>query len=167
MRESAAGTTSGGYARYVGRVGGLAFALGVGAAILSGTAVASADTSESDRATKRASLRDARRAASDTRKTKAETDTDESSDGAAATQEDADVAVAEPKRSHRFSSGRRLVDTPAAAPVDSVADTAAAAAAPTGSFFGNVTPTLSVQRYKKRPIYWLFSSPKGSFNALI
>lgn len=24
-----------------------------------------------------------------------------------------------------------------------------------------------VQRYKKRPIYWLFSSPKGSFNALI
>jgi hypothetical protein len=23
------------------------------------------------------------------------------------------------------------------------------------------------QRYKKRPIYWLFSSPKGSFNALI
>lgn len=24
-----------------------------------------------------------------------------------------------------------------------------------------------IQRYKKRPIYWLFSSPKGSFNALI
>ena len=24
-----------------------------------------------------------------------------------------------------------------------------------------------VQRYKKRPVYWLFSSPKGSFNALI
>ena len=24
-----------------------------------------------------------------------------------------------------------------------------------------------VQRYKKRPLYWLFSSPKGSFNALI
>ncbi|WP_433675514.1 hypothetical protein [Microbacterium gorillae] len=24
-----------------------------------------------------------------------------------------------------------------------------------------------LQRYKKRPIYWLFSSPKGSFNALI
>lgn len=24
-----------------------------------------------------------------------------------------------------------------------------------------------VQRYKKRPIYWLYSSPKGSFNALI
>lgn len=24
-----------------------------------------------------------------------------------------------------------------------------------------------VQRYKKRPIYWLFSSPKGSFNALM
>ena len=24
-----------------------------------------------------------------------------------------------------------------------------------------------VQRYKKRPIYWLFSSPKGSFSALI
>jgi hypothetical protein len=30
------------------------------------------------------------------------------------------------------------------------------------SFFGD-----HVQRYKKRPIYWLFSSPKGSFNALI
>ncbi|HRX03644.1 MAG TPA: class I SAM-dependent DNA methyltransferase, partial [Anaerolineae bacterium] len=24
-----------------------------------------------------------------------------------------------------------------------------------------------VRRYKKRPIYWMFSSPKGSFNALI
>ncbi|MRS04801.1 class I SAM-dependent DNA methyltransferase, partial [bacterium] len=24
-----------------------------------------------------------------------------------------------------------------------------------------------VKRYKKRPIYWMFSSPKGSFNALI
>ncbi|MEK9896690.1 MAG: hypothetical protein VW518_09760, partial [Burkholderiaceae bacterium] len=24
-----------------------------------------------------------------------------------------------------------------------------------------------VQRYKKRPIYWLFTSPKGTFNALI
>lgn len=24
-----------------------------------------------------------------------------------------------------------------------------------------------IQRYKKRPIYWLFSSPRGSFNALI
>ena len=27
--------------------------------------------------------------------------------------------------------------------------------------------TDHVQRYKRRPIYWLFSSPKGSFNALI
>ncbi|KAA6230588.1 BREX-1 system adenine-specific DNA-methyltransferase PglX [Chlorobium phaeovibrioides] len=27
--------------------------------------------------------------------------------------------------------------------------------------------TDHVRRYKKRPIYWLFSSPKGSFNALI
>ena len=27
--------------------------------------------------------------------------------------------------------------------------------------------THHVQTYKKRPIYWLFSSPKGSFNALI
>ena len=35
-----------GYARYVGRVGGLAFALGVGAAVLTGTAVAWADTSD-------------------------------------------------------------------------------------------------------------------------
>ncbi|MHB8963917.1 MAG: class I SAM-dependent DNA methyltransferase, partial [Saccharofermentanales bacterium] len=24
-----------------------------------------------------------------------------------------------------------------------------------------------IKRYKKRPIYWLFSSPKGTFNALI
>jgi type II restriction/modification system DNA methylase subunit YeeA len=24
-----------------------------------------------------------------------------------------------------------------------------------------------IKRYKKRPIYWLFSSPKGSFNALV
>lgn len=24
-----------------------------------------------------------------------------------------------------------------------------------------------VKRYSKRPIYWLFSSPKGSFNALV
>ncbi|TXH42545.1 MAG: class I SAM-dependent DNA methyltransferase, partial [Desulfurellales bacterium] len=27
--------------------------------------------------------------------------------------------------------------------------------------------TDHVKRYKKRPIYWLFSSPKGSFNAMI
>lgn len=27
--------------------------------------------------------------------------------------------------------------------------------------------TDHVRRYKKRPIYWLFSSPKGTFNALI
>ncbi len=27
--------------------------------------------------------------------------------------------------------------------------------------------TAHVQRYKKRPIYWMFSSPKGTFNALI
>ena len=27
--------------------------------------------------------------------------------------------------------------------------------------------TEHIKRYKKRPIYWLFSSPKGSFNALI
>ncbi len=31
-----------------------------------------------------------------------------------------------------------------------------------GEFVGD-----HVKRYKKRPIYWLFSSPKGSFNALI
>jgi len=36
-----------GYARYVGRVGGLAFALGVGAAVLAGTGVARADTTGS------------------------------------------------------------------------------------------------------------------------
>ncbi len=41
---------SSGYARYVGRVGGLAFALGVGAALLTGTAVASAETSDSESA---------------------------------------------------------------------------------------------------------------------
>lgn len=40
----------GDYARYVGRVGGLAFALGIGAAMLTGTAVASAETSDSDSA---------------------------------------------------------------------------------------------------------------------
>ena len=34
MGNSAGATTSTGYARYVGRVGGLAFTLGVGAAIL-------------------------------------------------------------------------------------------------------------------------------------
>lgn len=39
-----------GYGRYVGRVGGLAFALGIGAAMLTGTAVASAETSDSDSA---------------------------------------------------------------------------------------------------------------------
>lgn len=32
----------------------------------------------------------------------------------------------------------------------------------TKDFFEN-----HVRRYKKRPIYWMFSSPKGSFNALI
>ena len=38
---------SSGYARYIGRVGGLAFALGIGAAVLTGHAVASADTGDS------------------------------------------------------------------------------------------------------------------------
>ena len=51
MGESAAITeaerSTGGYARYVGRVGGLAFALGVGAAVLAGAGAASADTSDS------------------------------------------------------------------------------------------------------------------------
>lgn len=37
---------TGGCARYVGRVGGLAFALGIGAAVVSGAAVASAETSD-------------------------------------------------------------------------------------------------------------------------
>ena len=36
-----------GYARYIGRVGGLAFALGIGAAVLTGQAVASADVGDS------------------------------------------------------------------------------------------------------------------------
>jgi aldose sugar dehydrogenase len=36
-----------GYARYVGRIGGLAFALGVGTAVLTGTGVAWADTTDS------------------------------------------------------------------------------------------------------------------------
>lgn len=35
-----------------------------------------------------------------------------------------------------------------------------------GYFLGEFY-TDHVKRYKKRPIYWLFSSPKGSFNALI
>src|SRR5690606_30135204 len=34
-------------------------------------------------------------------------------------------------------------------------------------YFLGVFYTDAVTRYKKRPIYWLFSSPKGSFNALI
>ncbi|MEZ0342427.1 PQQ-dependent sugar dehydrogenase [Mycobacterium sp. pV006] len=44
VRES--GRSAAGSARYVGRVGGLAFALGVGAAVLTGQAVASADTGD-------------------------------------------------------------------------------------------------------------------------
>lgn len=35
------------------------------------------------------------------------------------------------------------------------------------SFFLKDFYTDHLKRYKKRPIYWLFSSPKGSFNALI
>jgi type II restriction/modification system DNA methylase subunit YeeA len=34
-------------------------------------------------------------------------------------------------------------------------------------YFLNEFYSDHVKRYKKRPIYWLFSSPKGSFNALI
>jgi type II restriction/modification system DNA methylase subunit YeeA len=34
-------------------------------------------------------------------------------------------------------------------------------------YFLNEFYSDHVRRYKKRPIYWLFSSPKGSFNALI
>lgn len=35
------------------------------------------------------------------------------------------------------------------------------------TFFLSEFYTDHVKRYKKRPIYWLFSSPRGSFNALI
>ena len=35
------------------------------------------------------------------------------------------------------------------------------------SYFVNDFYNYHVKMYKKRPIYWLFSSPKGSFNALI
>ena len=35
------------------------------------------------------------------------------------------------------------------------------------SYFLGEFYTDHIKRYKKRPIYWLFSSPKGSFNALI
>ncbi len=35
------------------------------------------------------------------------------------------------------------------------------------SYFIRDFYTDHIQRYKKRPIYWMFSSPKGSFNALI
>jgi hypothetical protein len=35
------------------------------------------------------------------------------------------------------------------------------------TYFVKVFYKQHVQRYKKRPIYWMFSSPKGSFNALI
>ena len=38
---------------------------------------------------------------------------------------------------------------------------------PIRDFFLREFYTDHVKRYKKRPIYWLFSSPKGSFNALI
>ena len=36
-----------------------------------------------------------------------------------------------------------------------------------GKYFAKDFYNDHVKRYKKRPIYWLFSSPKGSFNALI
>jgi type II restriction/modification system DNA methylase subunit YeeA len=38
---------------------------------------------------------------------------------------------------------------------------------PIRDFFLKEFYTDHIKRYKKRPIYWLFSSPKGSFNALI
>jgi len=38
---------------------------------------------------------------------------------------------------------------------------------PIRDFFLKEFYTDHVKRYKKRPIYWMFSSPKGSFNALI
>jgi len=38
---------------------------------------------------------------------------------------------------------------------------------PIRDFFLKEFYTDHVKRYKKRPIYWLFSSPKGSFNALV
>ena len=56
--DSGNGRPPSGYARHVGRVGGLAFALGVGAALLTGTAVASAETSESSSVSASASASD-------------------------------------------------------------------------------------------------------------
>ena len=150
-----------GYARCIGRVGGLAFALGVGAAVLTGTAVAWADTSdpaggsgasESSSSSSRHPGTDAGPARTrGERKSKSGSDTDSGSDSeAAAPAADADEE-AEPSTTHRVE---KLVDRKRAAKADRAAARAlarstrlAAAAAvepgPSDSFFSNQTPTLA------------------------
>ena len=153
MAESAS-TTTAGYARYIGRVGGLAFALGVGAAILSGTAVANADTSDSSTAAATTSATSAsspseapnhtRKRASSRHTKEDATDTD--ADGTTAPRDDAavdDEAVAKPKRAQRFLAASKLhqVDTAESA-ADNLAGTSDVAAKPGKPFSDNVTPTI-------------------------
>ena len=153
-----------GHARYVGRVGGLAFALGVGAAVLSGTAIASAETSDSGtessasappttQTTSRAEHRKAAREARATRRAERKAAADEAAAKSGPTDEDTVTEDEEPSRAANEDAGvtqdadaepaprTRRWTRAAAAESTAVADTAAAP--PGGSFYFNVTPTLS------------------------
>ncbi len=150
-----------GYARYIGRVGGLAFALGVGAAVLTGTAVAWADTSdpaggsgasESSSSSSQHPGTDAGPARTRAeRKSNSGSDTDSGSDSEAAAPAADSDEEAEPSTTRRVE---KLVDRRRAAKADRAAARAlapstrlAAAAAvepsPSDSFFSNQTPTLA------------------------
>lgn len=174
MEESPAKTSAvqpaRGYARYIGRVGGLAFALGVGAAVLSGTAVASAETpgagtgssaaaTQTTQTTSRAEQWKAAREARATRRAERKAGADEDAANSGSTDEDTvtetdekfatadgDAGVAQDEDAEPAARTRRWTRAAVArstAADDTVAVDSTAAAAPSGSFFFNVTPTLS------------------------
>lgn len=92
-----AGRPPGGHSRYIGRVGGLAFALGIGAAMLTGTAVASAETSEPSSSSAESSAGPSateRESSKPTVESRSESDTDADADAESDASEDSDDADA-------------------------------------------------------------------------
>ena len=155
-----------GHARSVGRVGGLAVALGIGAAALSGTAVASADTADAgtepsaaaspttqtmSRVGKRKAAREARASrraemrASAAQRRSTDDDTVIEVEKPSATP-DVDAGVTQDEDAEagpRAGRWTRVAAARSAGAADTATVASAAAAAPSNSFFFNVTPTLS------------------------
>ncbi len=154
-------------ARYIGRVGGLAFALGIGAAMITGTAVAGAETGAESGSTAASSAsttssgtttssnattssgaeseptRERDADADESSATDTDTDTDEPADTAADDDADAPDEDATPARTTRSWAATRAARREAASAPEIATAATAADVSPADRFFRNVTPTLS------------------------